>query len=55
MASNPIPDFDEKVQLIIGNMLAKADKVSKTVLSAFDSSEDREANAKVLGGSRFTS
>ena len=47
MASNPIPDFDEKVKLIIGNMLAKADKVSKTVLSAFDSSEDHEANTEV--------
>ena len=54
MMTDSIPNFDDKIGLVIGGLLAKADSISKTVLSAFDPSKDLEANAKVLGGSRFT-
>ncbi len=48
-----IPDFDDKIRLVVGNLLAKADNVTKTVLTAFDSSKDISVNKSVLGGSRF--
>ena len=45
---------DEKIRIVIGNLLSKADQVSKTVLSSFDPSKVLDANAKILGGPRFT-
>ena len=51
--NSSIPNFDDKIRLVIGNLLSKADTVSKSVLSAFDSSKDLNVNKGVLGGSRF--
>ncbi len=48
-----IPKFDEKIQLVIGNLLSKADPLSKSVLTAFDPSKYVSVNQSVLGGSRF--
>ena len=45
---------DEKIRIVIGNLLSKAEQVSKTVLSSFDPSKVLDANAKILGGHRFT-
>ena len=45
---------DEKIRIVIGNLLSKADQVSKTVLSSFNPSKVLDANAKILGGPRFT-
>ncbi len=52
--TSEIPDFDAKLNLVIGNLLSKADPVSKSVISAYDSSKDLNVNRGVLGGSRFT-
>ena len=48
-----IDDFDSKVRVTIGEILSKADPLSKSVLTAYDSSKDRHANVKVLGGPKF--
>jgi hypothetical protein len=55
MMNSKIQDFDEKIRLVIGNLLSKADQVSKTVLSAYDPSKDLHVNRGVIGGSRFNS
>ena len=49
-----IENMDDKINLVIGNLLANADETSKKVLSAFDPSKDISANSGVLGGPRFT-
>ena len=51
--STVIPEYDDKIRLAIGNLLSKADPLSKTVLTAFDSSKDVSANQTLLGGPRF--
>ena len=50
-----IENFDEKVRLVIGGLMAnpKADALTKSVLTAYDPSKDRSNNRTVLGGSRF--
>ena len=48
-----IPDYDNKLKVVIGNLLSKADSVSKSVLSAFDSSKDVADNVATLSGPRF--
>ena len=54
--SSGITDFDEKVKLVIGNLLLKADSnaVAKSVITAFDSSKDISVNKAVLSSSRFS-
>ena len=37
----------------VGKLLPLADVASKTVLTAYDTSKDRTANVKVLGGPKF--
>ena len=50
-----IENFDEKVRLVIGGLMAnpKADALTKSVFTAYDPSKDRANNRTVLGGSRF--
>ena len=48
-----IPDYDNKLKVVIGNLLSKADPVSKSVLTAFDSSKDVADNVAILSGPRF--
>ena len=48
-----IPDFDQKIDLVIGNLLSQSDPISKSVLSAFDSSKDLRDNQAFLSSSRF--
>ena len=50
-----IPDFDDKINVVIGNLLAGTgtDQATKSVLSAFDSSKDLCFNKSLLGGARF--
>ena len=54
--SSGISDFDEKVKLVIGNLLLKADSnaLAKSVITAFDSSKDISVNKAVLSSSRFS-
>ena len=35
-----IPDFDDKINVVIGELLSKADSISKKVIDAFDPSKD---------------
>ncbi|KAL5248818.1 hypothetical protein ACHWQZ_G017870 [Mnemiopsis leidyi] len=53
--SSGITDFDEKVKLVIGNLLLKAESnpLAKSVLTAFDSSKDVSVNRAVLSSSRY--
>ena len=53
--SSGITDFDEKVKLVIGNLLIKAESnpLAKSVLTAFDSSKDVSVNRAVLSSSRY--
>ena len=53
--SHEIKDFDQKIRVSIGELLRKADSVSKSVISAFDPSKDLNVNKSVLGGPRFNS
>lgn len=53
MTHRDIPNLDEKINLVIGNLLSTSDEVSKSVLSAFDSSKDLRENQTVLSSSRF--
>ena len=53
VSTSKIDDHDDKVRCVVGKLLSLADETSKTVLTAFDSSKDRTANVKVLGGSKF--
>ena len=48
-----IPDYDNKLKVVIGNLLSKADPVSKSVLTAFDSSKDVADSVATLSGPRF--
>ena len=52
MAVN-VPNFDDKIRVIIGDLLMKADPESKLVISAFDPAKDTSVNSSVLGGSKF--
>ena len=47
-------NYDHQIRLAIGNLLKKADPITKSVISAYDSSKDVSANKSLLGGSRFT-
>ena len=49
-----IQDFDKKVNLVIGELLNKADAISKSVITVFDPSKDHETNKQLLGGYKFT-
>ena len=51
--TSKIDDLDDKVRCVVGKFLSVADETSKAVLTAYDSSKDRNANVKVLGGSKF--
>ena len=50
-----IENYDEKVRLIVGDLLAdpEADAPVKSFLTAYDPSKDRSTNRTVLSGSRF--
>ena len=48
-----IDSYDDKVKLVIGNLMMRADALSKTVFTAYDPSKDKTINKSVLGGSRF--
>ena len=53
MASN-IPNIDEKIALVIGDLLSKANSTAKAILTAFDTSKDIPVNCKALSGPRFS-
>ena len=53
LSTSNIDDFDGKVRCVVGKILSIADPPSKSVLTAYDSSKDRNSNIKVLGGSKF--
>ena len=53
VSTNKIDDFDGKVRCVVGKLLSLADAASKTVLTAYDTSKDRTANVKVLGGPKL--
>ena len=50
-----IKNYDKKIRLVIGGLMAKADTPTstKSVLTAYDPSKDRTTNRTVLGGSKF--
>ena len=48
-----IDDFDDKVRRTVGDIMSKADPISKAMLTSYDSSKDRKVNVKVLGGPKF--
>ena len=48
-----IPDYDNKLKVVIGNLFSKVDPVSKSVLTAFDCSKDVADNVATLSGPRF--
>ena len=54
--SSGITDFDEKIKLVIGNLLLKAESnpLAKSILTAFDSSKDVSVNRAVLSSARFS-
>ena len=52
--SSKISDLSNKITFVIGDLLSKAENVSKSILQAFDSSKDMHANSKVLSSSRFS-
>ena len=49
-----ISDLSSKINLVIGDLLSKADPVSKSLLTAFDSSKDMHVNSKLMSSSRFS-
>ena len=49
-----ISDLSNKINLVIGDLLSKADPVSKSLLTAFDSSKDMHVNCKFMSSSRFS-
>lgn len=49
-----IPNFDDKINVVIGELLSKADSVSKSVISTFDPSKEIAQNRNVLSSARFT-
>lgn len=51
--THKIDDYDNKVRRTVGEIMSKADPSSKAILTSYDSSKDRNANAKVMGGSKF--
>ena len=50
---NMIENYDKKIRLVIGGLMAKADTPTKSVLTAYDPSKDGTTNRTVLGGSKF--
>ena len=48
-----IDSYDEKVKMVIGSLMMRADALSKTVITAYDPSKDSSINKSVLGGSRL--
>ena len=48
-----ISGYDEKVRLVIGDLMMRADTLSKTIITAYDPSKGRSINKNVLGGSRL--
>ena len=50
---NMIENYDKKIRLVIGGLMAKADTPTKSVLTTYDPSKDRTTNRTVLGGSKF--
>ena len=49
-----ISDLSSKINLVIGDLLSKADPISKSLLTAFDSSKDMHVNCKFMSSSRFS-
>ena len=49
-----IPDFDDKINVVIGELLSKADSISKKVIDAFDPSKDDSQNRSLLSSARFS-
>ena len=48
-----IENYDKRIRLVVGDLMAKADTPTKSVLTAYDPSKDRTTNRTVLGGSKF--
>ena len=48
-----IADFDNKIHLVIGDLLARSDAATKTILTVYDSSMCRDTNKAVLSGQGF--
>ena len=49
-----LTEYDNKIRIVIGNLLRRAEPIPKSVLSAFGPSKDLHINKSVLEGSRFT-
>ena len=49
-----IPDFDDKINVVIGELLSKADSISKKVIHAFDPSKDVSQNRSLLSSARYS-
>ena len=49
-----IDNFDEKIDLVIGDLLSQADEISKSIITAFDPAKDILVNKDTLGGPRFS-
>ena len=49
-----IPDFDNKINVVIGELLSKADSISKKVIDAFDPSKDFSQNRSLLSSARYS-
>ena len=49
-----IPDFDDKINVVIGELLSKADSISKKVIDAFDPSKDVSQNRSLLSSARYS-
>ena len=46
-----VESYDDKVKLVIGNLVMRADALSKTVITAYGPSQDMAIS--ILGGARF--
>ena len=49
-----IPDFNDKINIVIGEQLSKADSISKKVIDAFDPSKDDSQNRSLFSSARFS-
>ena len=49
-----LTEYDNKIRMVIGNLLRRAEPIPKSVLSAFGPSKDRHINKSVLEVSPFT-
>ena len=48
-----IDSYDDKVKMVISNLMMRADALSNTVITTYDPCQNRAINKSLLGGSRL--